>query len=37
MHVVMNWSGRAIPRTIAACAAMNSLVSSAWKRRHARS
>jgi hypothetical protein len=29
MHVVMNWSGRAISRTIAACSVMKSVVIAA--------
>src|SRR5665647_1727775 len=36
MHVVTNWSGAAISRTIAACQAMNSVVCRAWKRLQAR-
>jgi hypothetical protein len=30
MHVVTNWSARASSRTIAACSAMNAVVSADW-------
>ena len=33
--MVTNWSSRAYSRTISACQPMKSVVSDAWKRRHA--